>query len=259
MSTEALLKPGDVGVERAMRRLLLIWQDPQSRRFVRVGQLEELAGGRFVFRYLPAAREGGFSPLVQFPKLDDVYVSEALPAFFANRVMSRHRDSYGVYRHQIGLETAGADTPVEVLARTGGQRATDTFHIVDDLQPSADGRVVGRFLASGVRYLPGADERLRNMAPDQLLQLRDEPDNPVNPRAILIDVRDGAPIGHVPDWLVDDIHHLRDAASEITLVAERVNPDAPPHLRLLCRLEAVLSDRGPAPHLSAPQGAFRQG
>lgn len=240
MSTDALLKPADVAAERAARRLLLIWQDPQSRRFVRVGELNALVDGRFAFRYLPEAREPSFSPLVQFPDLDKVYVADAFPAFFANRVMSRHRSSYGEYRHRLGLEAPDADTQFEVLARTGGPRATDTFHVVDDLRPSADGRVVSRFLASGVRYIDGADDRLHSMRAGQVLQLRDQPDNPANPRAVLIDVRDDAPVGHVPDWLLDDVHALRGTASQITLVAERINRDAPSHLRLLCRLEALL-------------------
>lgn len=46
-----------------------------------------------------------------------------------------------------------------MLARTGGPRATDTFHIVEDLG-EVDGRHVSRFFASGVRYLDGVDERL---------------------------------------------------------------------------------------------------
>ncbi len=35
----------------------------------------------------------------------------------------------------------------------------------------------------------------------------------------------------MPDWLVEDVHTLRDRASSIVLTAERVNADAPPHLR----------------------------
>lgn len=241
MSTSALQRTVDIADGTTVaRRLLLIWQDPESRRFLRVGELDTLVNGRFAFRYLPGAREPGFSPLVQFPDLGQVYVADSLPAFFANRVMSRHRPSYGEYRHRLGLEADDADTPFEVLSRSGGLRATDTFHVVNDLRPDADGRVISRFLASGVRYIVGADDRLRRMQPGQALQLRDEPDNPVNPRAILIDVRDAAPVGHVPDWLVEDIHAVRASASQITLVAERINPDAPPHLRLLCCLEAKL-------------------
>ena len=236
--TNDVLAAGTPAAIETARRLLLIWQDPDTRRLVRVGELDQLVDGDFVFRYLPDAREPLFSPLVQFPDLDRLYFSSQLPSFFANRVMSRSRERYGEFRHWIGLEEDGADTPFEVLIRTGGPRATDTFHVVDDLTRSDDGRVISRFLASGVRHVEGGHSRLSFLSEGQELWLRDEHDNRVNARAILIDVRDGEPVGYVPDWLVEDVHWLRAAASDFRVVAERVNPDAPSHLQLLCRIEA---------------------
>jgi len=231
-------------VAATARRLFLIWQDPETRQLIKVGQLEELVDGHYVFTYLPGARHDGFSPLVQYPEIDGWYPSTTLPAFFVNRVMSRSRPSYGEFRHWIGLDNEGSDTPFEVLVRTGGPRVTDTFHVVDDLTWTQGGRVVSRFLASGVRHVPGAAERLRGLAEGQRLGLRDEPENPVNPRAILIDVCSGEPVGFVPDWLVEDVHDLRECTDEFVVIAERVNIDAPAHLRLLCRIEARLSDGG---------------
>ncbi len=239
MTNEVLATGAPPAVETA-RRLLLIWQDPDSRRLVRVGELDQLVDGRFTFRYLSEAREPGFSPLVQFPDLDQRYWSSRLPSFFANRVMSRSRGRYGEFRHWIGLEANGADTPFEVLIRTGGPRATDTFHVVDDLTRSDDGRVISRFLASGVRHVHDAHRRLTSLAEGQELYLRDEPDNCANARAILIDVQDGEPVGYVPDWLVEDVHSLRALATDFRVVVERVNPDAPSHLQLLCRIEATV-------------------
>jgi hypothetical protein len=220
------------------RRLLLIWQNPQTRQFVKVGQLDASADGHFVFTYLPAAHsEPGFAPLAQFPDLHRSYSSDVLPAFFANRVMSHQRQSYGTYARQLGLDDATA-TPVEILVRSGGARATDTFHIVDALRPADNGIVESLFLASGVRHLAGASDRIAMLKTGQELQLRDEPENEVNPRAVLIDVQRGCPVGYIPDWLVDDVHALRSAADEVKIFADQVNPDARPHLQLLCRLEA---------------------
>ncbi|MQA27175.1 MAG: hypothetical protein GEU94_17305 [Micromonosporaceae bacterium] len=73
--------------------MLLIWQDPVSRQFRRVGQLDHLDDGRYAFRYLDDAHHRGFYPLAEFPDLDAVYVSSELPAFFGNRVMSRQCQS----------------------------------------------------------------------------------------------------------------------------------------------------------------------
>lgn len=237
MATEVLPAQPNSLVVATIRRLLVVWQDPASRRFIRVGRLDELEDGRFTFRYLREARTKNFSPLVQFPDLDAIYVSDSLPAFFANRVMSRQRASYSDFREWLGLVIEGQDTPIEVLARTGGPRATDTFHIVDDLR-QFDGRQVSRFFASGIRYIAGADERLAHMKTGHRLTLRAEPDNPVNKRALLIDAEADLAVGYVPDWLVNEVHGLVDTGHKLNLVAERINPTAPAHLRLLCRLEA---------------------
>lgn len=230
-------QPADVAVAR---KLLLIWQNPDTRVFRRVGELDELEDGLFTFRYLDGAVDASFSPLAQFPDRGKVYGPGPLPSFFRNRVMSKARDSYGEYRGWLGLNDDGMDTPAEVLLRTGGSRATDTFHVVDDLSRSSDGEVVSRFFASGIRYLSRAEAFLPQLRPGQELALRDEPDNSYNPRAVLIDASHGEPVGYVPDWLLEDLHDLRSRTSDLSIFVERINPDAPSHLKLLCRLEAIV-------------------
>lgn len=226
------------------RRLFLIWQDPESRRFIRVGVLSELVDGRYAFEYVPGAADiADFHPLTQFPDLDRLYVSTGLPAFFVNRLMSRRRESFPAYLHSLGIDSAESDTPMELLARTGGPRATDTFHLVDDLAPGPHGTVVSRFLASGVRHVDGDGAALSGFQDGQRLQLRPEPANPVNERAQLICVDSGEPVGYVPDWLLADLEALQARASSLEIFAERVTPEAQPHLRLLCRIEARVADR----------------
>jgi hypothetical protein len=95
----------------------------------------------------------------------------------------------------------------------------------------------GRFFASGVRYLDGASERLSTLAEGVELLLRPEPDNPMNPLAILLDASAGAPVGWVPDWLVRELHEMIEEGAVRVTVAQ-VNPEAPSHLRLMCLLEA---------------------
>ncbi len=238
MATELLSQAASAYLQSA-RSLLVIWQNPTSPVFTKVGQLDQLVYGRYAFRYLPPASEDpDFFPLDEFPQVERAYVSDALPSFFANRVMSHDRPHYSRYREWLDLEDDGADTPFEVLARTGGPRVTDTFHVVDPLRTEDDGKAVSRFFVSGVRYHADSDALIKRLEPGARLALRDEPGNQDNPRALLIDVADGQPVGWVPDWLVDDVHALRarDPAPEV--VVERGNPDAPTHLRLLCRISA---------------------
>ena len=219
------------------RTLLLIWQDPVSRKFVRVGSLQQLVGGSYVFQYSSDVDSlEGFSPLSEFPELSGVYASESLPAFFANRVMSQERPSYAVYRTWLGLED-GTDTPFEVLARTGGGRATDTFHVVD--MPSRGSSAIARFFVSGVRYHEAASRLIEVLKVGDRLRLRAEPENPVNANAILVDVERGEPVGWIPDWLLPDLPDDIVDPMRFALFVERVNPDAPDHLKLLVRIEAV--------------------
>lgn len=234
MATE-LAEPRSARVPTEHRCLLVIWQDPVSRLFVKIGRLTELPDG-YRFEYLEGSKDPSFEPLQSFPERDSVYLTPQLPAFFRNRVMSRQRASYPEYASWLGLDPA-ANAPFEVLARTGGGRATDTFHIVEEPSVGPSGRAVIRFFASGLRHVPEGELRLQRLVPGDRLYVRPEPENPVNARALLIDVRANEPVGWVPDWLLEDVHQFRDSARVFQMLAERVNVSAPAHLKLLCRLE----------------------
>ncbi|QCR40990.1 hypothetical protein C1N74_11595 [Microbacterium sp. SGAir0570] len=219
------------------RSLLLVWQNPSTRRFVPVAELTHLADGRFSFKYLPAATEtDGFYALVEYPDLRKTYLSDTLPVFFANRVMSPDRYNYRQYLGWLGLADAEPDTiPVEVLARTGGGRATDTFHIVD--RPlRRDASFMSRFFVSGLRHVIPAGDDLSFVAEGDQLELRAQPDNDANPKAVIVDAANGRQLGWVPDWLCGEVSELMLDGWELSLAAERVNPEAPAHTRLLCKL-----------------------
>lgn len=237
-----LLRLTEVDLSATRRSLLLVWQSPASRRFSKVGQLDALPHGRFAFRYFESAWDDpDFQSLVEFPERNGIYVSDELPAFFANRVLSQERAGYGTYLRWLGIDALGAeDVPLEVLARTGGGRATDTFHIVD-LPGQAPDLFVSRFFVSGIRHAADADSVLAGIKGGDLLELQLEEHNEINPKAVLIDSADGRKIGYVPDWLCGDIHDRIKDGWSVTAVAERVNPDAPAHIRLLCRIDAQRS------------------
>lgn len=221
------------------RTLLLVWQDPASRKFLPVAELFHLADGRYSFAYLDAARSNAeFFALDEYADLDRVYVSDALPVFFANRVMSPDRPEYGQYLEWLGLDhVSPIDVPVEVLARTGGGRATDTFHIVD--RPlRGETEFESRFFVSGLRHVSDSVAVLGEVHPGDRLELRPEPGNEANSKAVIIDVESGKQLGWVPDWLCGEVTELIDGGWDISLIAEKVNVGAPAHTRVLCRLNA---------------------
>lgn len=223
------------------RELLLVWQDPTDRRFQTVAKLSQLADGKFVFEYLEGAMTDRFFPLDEYPDLGETYVSTSLPVFFANRVMSSERPAYGKYLAWLGVENLPeSDIPVEVLARTGGGRTTDTFHLVDS--PALGDRFFeSRFFVSGLRYAPKGLERVEALSSGEKLSLVPEPENPKNPRAVIVSATDGEQIGWVPDWLCSEVSRLRGEGWQFEAIAERVNPDAPAHTRVLCAVRATLA------------------
>lgn len=236
MATTTLTRGESLGLS-VDRSLLVIWKHPSTRRLRRIGKLDHLTDGRYAFSYLDESREAAdFRPLVAFPDLDSTYVSEGLPAFFRNRVMNSGRPDFEEFIGWLGLELESPNLPIEILARTGGPRATDTFHIVDAPNAETTG-VVTRFFVSGVNHCEGALDKIRLMKQGAELALRPEPANPYNPQAVLIAESDDSSIGWVPDWLLDELEPLLHSDAKVRIFAERINLQAPAHLSVLCRLE----------------------
>lgn len=238
MATQ-LVTATDPALTSVRRSLLLVWQNPQSRRFLRMGRIDLLAHGRFAFRYAQeSVSDPEFVPLVDYPDVAAVYLSDELPAFFANRVMSPDRPSYERYLAWLGVDQLeSVDLPLEMLARTGGGKATDTFHLMD-LPLEADHTFNSRFFVSGVRHRTDIDATLERLHAGDPLVLKPDPENPGNSRAVLVSAVTGEHVGYVPDWLCDDVTRLLGEGWNVSASVERVNPDAPDHVKLLCRIEA---------------------
>lgn len=238
MATQAL-DLNELDLSASLKTLVLVWQNPATRLFAKVGQVDALSGGRFAFRYIDGAwTDPDFVPLLEYPDIDAAYVSDEVPAFFSNRILSADRPNYARYLGWLGVEgTSAEELPFEVLARTGGGRATDTFHVVEMPAATAD-HFVSRFFVSGLRYFDESGDALAKLQNGSVLRLELEEDNHVNPKAVLVATGEYHRLGYVPDWLCGDVHARVADGWTITAIAERVNLDAPAHVRILCRLEA---------------------
>jgi hypothetical protein len=219
------------------RRLRVVWRNRQTRYFhevatLRVPEDDDMAY-EFVYRRpLPPS----FTAFPAFPDLGHTYESPSLFPFFQNRIMSPLRPDYEDYLAALGL-TRDEATPFEMLARTGGGRATDTVQVVPEPLAGDAGSAEQLFLASGVRHLPQTDELLSRLQQGDVLVLRDEPDNEHDPRAILLDAQADRPVGWVPSYMLDEVHEARQGGTSVRVFVEKANgPDTPAHLRLLCRM-----------------------
>lgn len=231
------------------RRMRVIWQAP-TREFREVGELllpAEGAGGVFRFHYVePLPPE--FNPFLAFPDVSQLYESTNLFPFFRNRIMSAVRPDYESHLTALGLTVAEA-TPFEILARTAGERSTDSVQVVAHETHHEDGSISQLFLSSGLRYFTdqGVESSLSKLCQGDTLRLRDQPDNDFDARAILLETERGCPVGYVPSYLLDLVHKARDERFVSVTVVRANGPSVPWHLRLLCRLDAA-APGVPGPH-----------
>jgi hypothetical protein len=208
--------------------LLVSRQDPETRRYIRVGVLSHVG---HIFRF--AYDDDVLRALPGLP-LGRVHESESLFPIFAERVMDPHRPERAETLEQLGL---GADAePLEVLAVSGGGRTGDTYELTPLPQP---GPVSLPFLVHGIRHLTSEERAaIDDLKPGDRLELRCESDNEVNERALLV-MQSGGRLGYVPDPLLDYVHRIM--ARPFELVVDRVNPpEAGMHMRLLVRLTGEL-------------------
>lgn len=222
--------------------LFVAWQDPEGRAIIPVGRLTRQARG-YRFEYIRGAlraHDRGFLGFVEFPQFAAHYTSDSLFPLFQNRLMPTARPDYVEHVQALGIDPADAD-PMGVLARSGGTRATDRVELFAPPSFIADKqRWESYFLLRGVRHRPrSAQQRILELKPQERLYVMLDFQNEHNARALLLRTEDGHAIGHLPDYMVEDIAQLVDMPGQIEVRVEQVNPPPTPvHHRVLGRLVA---------------------
>lgn len=181
---------------RRIDRLFVIWGEPSTGSRHVIGHLARWSGG-FRFWYeddLANAQERGFQLLPEFPahrRVDDPYVEPYLFALFAERIPAPTRRDTAAMLAAWGVEDP--DDQVEVLARSGGLRATDRLELADYRAPDDD-------LSEPLEFRIAGRSRIVDAAPlavGDTVSLRREPDNVADPAAVVVD-RLGRRAGYVP-------------------------------------------------------------
>ena len=224
-----------------LNHVFLAWQCHASRKIMPVGRLVSLGESGFEFSYIRAARQAepyGFAPLVSFPDLMKVYRSATLPALFSNRVMPTSRPDYPTFVRELGLREDA--TPLDVLQRSGGRRATDELEVFGRPGLDDSGFAYMHLLVRGVRHVPHAEAAIaRLQVGERLLIVKDEQNSHSSYARILRTKDPAALVGYLPDYLALELDKLDvDVTSGVTVTVEQVNaPPAPVHHRLLCKLQ----------------------
>lgn len=231
--------------------LQLAWQDADSRRWYPVGRFL-VDDGEYRFHYVQGAvtarENAGFEGVPQFRDFQREYRSETLFEFLKNRLIRPGRYDFRLQQQRLDLESiTDYDDPsdvFEILARTGGRRATDNFEFYRPLV--VDGGTVNcTFFSRGVQYV---DESIRSFwadgsTPQEPLRLVADKDNPADPYALLIIDVKIRPLGFVPRYYARKLSQLyhHDAIDEVEV--RRHNPaPAPDQERFLIELSATVPD-----------------
>lgn len=242
MSTSTLSVEARLDEGTSAERLAVAWQHPLNRRIEPVGVLTCTAAG-FSFSYLRSAAEvDGFLPFFGFPQLDRRYESATLFPLFAQRVMRASRPDYGHYLRALWLDDDASEW--SILGRSQGQREGDGIRVFPEPSVEEDGRTMSTFFVSGLRYRMMSDPRveraLEALAVGDRLTLHDEPANPADARALLVEERTGVDLGWIPSVLLDYVHAVRSASRPAVTVTTTNRADVPPGYRLLVTLDGVL-------------------
>ncbi len=226
--------------------LFLAWQDPISRSWFPIGRLT-FDGKSYQFVYTQGVKEAtvkcAFKPLSSFPRLNEIYTSTHLFPVFSNRLMSRSRPDYQNFIQQLNIPDS-ENNPIAILARSGGERETDTLTVFPYPEPDEQGRYHLYFLSHGLRHLPSsAIERINQLQVRERLWLAHEIQNPYDSCALTLNTEDHHIVGYCPRFLLAEVFVLLRQNSSIEVRVEQVNqPPTPLQFRLLCSMTAVCKD-----------------
>lgn len=225
---------------RALARLIVTRQDPQSRAYHAIGYLDRVENGYEYVYIARAVAQPAFLPMVGFRDTHRRYHRAQLFPSFAERVISAKRPDRPEYLRGLSLEQ-NADA-WEILSASGGYRQGDAIELISlPTFEASTGRTTAAFLAHGVRHRgEEASRHIEMLRPGDSLGLEPHPDNEVNPRAIRV-VDGTLHLGYVPDPLLDYVWSLELGA--VLTVVQANSAETNPHLRLLLRLEGTC--RGP--------------
>ncbi len=229
--------------------VFVAWRDPKHHRCYPVARLARVrandptgSGGdgvEFEFTYVKGMEEAkgaGFKHVVPFEHLDRVYRSRTLFPFFGNRIMAESRPGLRIFLNRLMLNRAD---PLEVLSRTGGIRATDSYEVFP--LPRFDPTMPGFrtfFLVHALRHFPpSTHERIDRLQQGERLFLMQDCQNEFDPNAMALRTEDRVIVGHVPSCLLFEVYTLENDCEYMDFTVAKVNLPAPLDQRLLCELE----------------------
>ncbi len=218
-----------------MTSLYIAWQDPQSRLWHTVGKLSH-ENNLYTFAYTRGASESPrFKYLGRMLDLHKKYYSKELFPLFANRILNSSRPEYPAYVRWLAMNPDTENDPMQLLARSGGERATDELYVYAQPEINNQGEMELFFLSNGLRYLsPDSLKRIEQLKTGDQLALMRETENIHDRFALVLETDEQIKVGYCPHYLSRDLCQIMEKTT-VQLTVERLNHDAPIQFRLLCK------------------------
>lgn len=230
-----------------IQKLFLAWQNPENRYWFPIGLLT-FDGEYYYFSYTNGVKkaqdESNFKLLHSFPEVEKIYKSKTIFPLFANRLMPSSRPDYPNYLNWLNI-TDNESNLMNILARSGGQKVTDTFEVFPSPEKNKQGNFELKFFIHGLRYMPQcSQDYIANLKTNESLFLVKDCQNKYDNNALLLRTENRHNLGYCPRYLTKDIINLLEINPQsVQVVVEKINlPPAPIQLRLLCSLTAPWYD-----------------
>jgi len=133
--------------------------------------------------------------------------------------------------------------PMTILARSGGERETDTLAVFPCPEVNTQGQYHLCFFSHGLRHLPScAIERINQFESGQKLWLAHEFQNPYDAQALVLTTEDHYIVGYFLRYLLAEMFELIRQNLNLEVQVERVNKTPTPlQFRLLCKISVDAS------------------
>ena len=162
-----------------------------------------------------------------------------IPSIISSRLMPSSRPDYRAWLSWMDLE--GDPDPFDILARTGGRKATDYFETFLKPEP-VQGKCQAYFFLHGMRYFPvdRIGSAIRDLCTDdRLLTMSDfENSHDSNAVALRTDNSTRQILGYCPGYIAYNFRKLlmEPAKHNLMVRVQKINRDAPLRMQLLCQI-----------------------
>ncbi len=205
-----------------MKKLWLIWKNPETRRRYKIGILN-YENGKYSFKYVnPELDDAIQNSFKCFPGFEDVnkeYVSGELFPNIVTRLPNPSRPDYLDILNAYGLE--GNSTIMDILVATRGRLITDNYEFV---LPFDEQKI--EFDIAGISHSKDIKKIIKDIIINDRLELEKEPNNKFDNNAIKIMINKNGKkyhIGYVPRYYASDLSKLLDKNISYSALVKNIN------------------------------------